>query len=30
MRPGTTFVVLALLVLLFAAAAVLAWQLLGA
>ena len=30
MRPGTTFVVLALLVLLFADAAVLAWQLLGA
>ncbi len=28
MRPGTVFVVLALLVLLFAAAGVLAWQLL--
>ena len=30
MRPGTTFVLLGLLLLLFAAAAVLAWQLLAA
>lgn len=30
MRPGTTFALLALLLLLFGAASVLAWQLMGA